>query len=165
MPGVPDADGRAIGLNLIDVLSLDPDALHLHGSLLGDDRLLRDRLLLHDDRLLNDDRLLYDDRGRNDRRRRLKRRMRQRMNGKPADDTADEARPEIASSAAPPAAGMMPAPSGTAGSPSARPASMRAGPCDSRKNANSDSEQHFFHSVTPFVCIFYHKLPPEFGRI
>ena len=100
VPGLPNADDGPVCLDLVDIASFDPDVLHLrHGLLLHDDGLLHDyRLLLHDDWLGHhrrlrhyDGRLGHDDSG-----------LRQRSSDDcPADDTADEARPEVATAAAP----------------------------------------------------------------
>ena len=55
MPWLPDTDGRAIRLDLIDVPALNPDVLRLLDGLLydyglGDNRLLNDNGLLNDSR-------------------------------------------------------------------------------------------------------------------
>ena len=59
MPWLPDTDGRAIRLDLIDVPALNPDVLRLLDGLLYDYG-LGDNRLLKDNGLLNDSRCRYD---------------------------------------------------------------------------------------------------------
>ena len=90
MAGLPDANGRAVCLNLIDILSLDPDILRLLNGLLNNHRLL-----------LNNNRLLNDRRRRHDRRRRLDDHgfravgTNQCRTDHSADHSTDESRPEM----------------------------------------------------------------------
>ena len=90
--GLPDANGRPVRLNLVNVASLDPDLLRLldddRRGLLDNDR----RRLLDDDRLRHYGRLLN-----NDRRARIDDRSGERT----ADYSADESRPEVAAAASP----------------------------------------------------------------
>ena len=61
MTRLPDAHGRSVRLNLVDIPPFDPHRLPLHDGLLNDRRLLNDyRLLLHYDRLLHDRRRRHD---------------------------------------------------------------------------------------------------------
>ena len=94
MAGLPDAQHRAVGLDPVDVASLDPDVLHLVDGL-DDDRLLHDDGRgLDDHGLLHDDgRGLHDDRGR----RGHDRTRAQRVVEETADErAADHARGEAA---------------------------------------------------------------------
>ena len=61
MPWLPHANGRSIGLHLVDIPSFNPQRLALHDGLLNDSRLLDDNgLSLNHDRL-SDDRRRGDD--------------------------------------------------------------------------------------------------------
>lgn len=116
MPWLPDTDGRAIRLDLIDVPALNPDVLRLldgdSRSDSGDSRRplydhgLGDNRLLNDNGLLNDSRCRYDCRGGlyNDSLGIV--RASQRRTDDTPDHSADETRPEMAT-AAPPITTMM----------------------------------------------------------
>ena len=101
MSGLPDSDGRSVCLNLIDIPPFNPHRLTL------DDRLLDDRRLLHHNRLCDNGGLLNHDRLRHDRRCGLYHdrlgviRTHQGRSDHAADNTADEARPEVASTRSP----------------------------------------------------------------
>ena len=107
MPWLPDTDGRAIRLDLINVPTLNPDVLRLLDGLLYDYG-LGDNRLLNDNGLLNDSRCRYDCRGGlyNDSLGIV--RASQRRTDDTPDHSADETRPEMASATAPVAAVMMP---------------------------------------------------------
>ena len=92
MTGLPDADDRAVSLNLVDVATFDPDVLDsLHR--LGDNGLSHYRSG-------------YDRRSHHGRRRHHHR-FGDRSPDDAADHSADEARPEVATTAPPEAAMMM----------------------------------------------------------
>ena len=99
MPRLPNADSRAIRLDLINVPALNPDVLRLLDGLLYD-------YGLGDNRLLNDSRCRYDCRGGlyNDSLGIV--RASQRRTDDTPDHSADETRPEMAT-AAPPITTMM----------------------------------------------------------
>jgi len=99
VPGLPHADDCSVCLDLVDIASLNPDVLHLRHGLLH-----YDRLLLYDDRLLHDYGLGHHRRLRHDYGRLGHDDRRSRHRGAddcPSDDTANKARPEVASAAAP----------------------------------------------------------------
>ena len=100
MPWLPDTDGRAIRLDLIDVLALNPDVLRLLDGLLydygqGDNR------LLNDNGLLNDSRCRYDCRGGLHNNGLGIIRVSQRRTYHATNNSADETRPEAATTAPP----------------------------------------------------------------
>ena len=94
MPRLPNANSRAIRLDLINVPALNPNVLRLLDGLLYDYGLLNynGRRLLDDNRLRHYGRLLN-----NDRRARIDDRSGERT----ADYSADESRPEVAAAASP----------------------------------------------------------------
>lgn len=105
MPWLPDANSRAIRLDLINVPALNPDVLRLLNGLLYDHG-LGDNRLLNDNRLLDDSRCRYDCRGglHNDSLGIV--RSSQRRTYHATNDSADETRPEMAP-AAPPITAVM----------------------------------------------------------
>ena len=105
MPRLPNADSRAIRLDLINVPALNPNVLRLLDGLLYDYG-LGDNRLLNDNGLLNDSRCRYDCRGGlyNDSLGIV--RASQRRTDDTPDHSADETRPEMAT-AAPPITTMM----------------------------------------------------------
>lgn len=105
MAWLPNANSRAVRLDLIDVPPLNPDVLRLLDGLLYDYG-LGDNRLLNDNGLLNDRRCRYDCRGglHNDGLGII--RARQRRPYHATNDSTDEARPEVAT-AAPPIAAVM----------------------------------------------------------
>ena len=106
MPRLPDADSRTVRLDLIDVPSLDPDILRLLDRLLNNYG-LSDNRLLDDNGLLNKRWRRHDRSGglHNDGLRIV--RASQRSTYHATNDTADEARPEVAATAPPIAAVMV----------------------------------------------------------
>ena len=159
MPRLPDADGRAIFLNLIDVSSLNPDILRLLDGLLYN-------YGLGDNRLLNHNGLLHDRWGRHDRWRRLNHnrfrvvRTSQRRSYHTANDSADEARPEVTTSAPPIAAVMvvtaMPAMMNrrrVMESSMMRSAMSATRESPSRYRHKSDCNYEFFHLICPFLSV------------
>ena len=101
MPWLPDAHGRSVRLNLIDIAPLNPHRLAL------DDGLLNDRRLLHYDRLSDHGGLLNHDRLGHNRRRGLNHNrlgVIRTSQSRPDDTTnhpADESWPEVATAAPP----------------------------------------------------------------
>ena len=89
MSGLPDADGRAVRLNLVNVATFNPNRLTLHNGLLNDHRLLHDRRGGLDDNSLRVTR------------------TRPCVINHASDHSADESRPEVASTRSPIAAVTM----------------------------------------------------------
>ena len=100
MPWLPDTDGRAIRLDLIDVPALNPDVLRLLDGLLYDYG-LGDNRLLNDNGLLNDSRCRYDCRGGLHNNGLGIIRASQRRPYHTTNDSTDEARPEVATAPPP----------------------------------------------------------------
>lgn len=111
MPRLPGTDDRTVRLLLIHITAFDPDVLNRRRGLLDDDRLSDNRLLddhrLRDNRLLDNHRLSDNRRGGDNGRSRDYRRRNHGIDNGAADESADEARPEIATSASPTAVVMM----------------------------------------------------------
>ena len=82
MPWLPDAHGRSVRLNLIDIAPLNPNRLALDNGLLNNRRLLHHHRLSNHSGLLNHDRLGVI-------------RSRQRRPDYAANHPADESRPEV----------------------------------------------------------------------
>ena len=152
MPGLPDAHGRSVRLDLIDVASLDPHRLALDDGLLHDDGLGHDGLL-------DDDRLRHDGGRRHDRRRGLDDnglgvvRTGKRRSDHATDDSADEARPEVASARAPMAPMVMVVAmvkTAVVKTPVIRPGDRRPGRQNHTCRQNDGHFDHLVHFIPAF---------------
>ena len=157
MSRLPDAHGRSVRLNLIDIASFNPDRLTL------DDGLLDDRRLLNNDRLGDYGGLLNHNRLGHDCRRGLNHdrlgviRTRQSRPDYAANHPADESRPEVAPAAPPvaavivmvaavPAVVITPVPTSMM-----RPAMPAMGERPSRCRHKGDCYYEFLHLICPFL--------------
>ena len=95
MPWLPDAHGRSVRLNLIDIAPLNPNRLALDNGLLNNRRLLHHHRLSNHSGLLNHDRLGHDSRRGLNHDRLGVTRTRQRRSDYAANHPADESRPEV----------------------------------------------------------------------
>ena len=101
MSRLPDAHGRSVRLNLIDVAPFNPDRLTLHNGLLDDGRLLNNDWLSDYGGLLNHNRLGHDSRRGLNHDRLGVIRTRQRRPDNAANHPTNESRPEVAPAAPP----------------------------------------------------------------
>ena len=155
MPWLPDAHGRSVRLNLIDVASFNPNRLTLHNGLLNDRRLLNNDWLSDYGGLPNHNRLGHDCRRGLNHDRLGVIRTRQRRPDHTADNSADESRPEVASARSPipavvvmvaavPAVVITPVPTSMM-----RPAMPAMGERPSRCRHKGDCYYEFLHLICP----------------
>ena len=157
MSRLPDAHGRSVRLNLIDVASFNPDRLTLHNGLLDNRRLLNNDRLGDNGGLLNHNRLGHDCRRGLNHDRLGVIRTRQRRPDNAANHPADESRPEVASARPPiPAVTVMVAAMPTVVITAVPPSMMRpAMPAvrerPSRCRHKGDCDYEFLHLICPFL--------------